>query len=72
MPFFGFVGHFCSIGSWDPERCPSGEYQDEIGQYDCKDCPEGYYCDNVMTPVVLYNDTECPTGMWSCCVNLHL
>ena len=55
-------GHYCEEGSHSPARCPSGTYQDEYGQWQCKACPPGYYCDNTMDPVVLYNDTYCPTG----------
>ena len=56
------LGHYCLQGSIEPLRCISGEYQDEIGQSECKDCPQGYFCDNVYEPVVLYNDSYCPTG----------
>ncbi|XP_070552128.1 fibrillin-2-like [Ptychodera flava] len=58
------LGHYCPEGSPEPVRCPSGEYQDEIGQWECKDCPEGYFCDNTMEPVVLYNNSWCPTGFY--------
>lgn len=56
------MGHYCPEGSDSPLRCASGSYQDDIGQWDCKGCPAGFYCDNTMSPVVLYNNTYCPTG----------
>lgn len=57
-------GHYCPEGSSAPQRCPSGSFQDEFGQWACKSCPAGYFCDNVMSPVVLYNDSYCPTGYY--------
>ena len=56
------TGHYCVQGSSQPARCASGYYQDELGQVACKDCPIGYFCDNVMQPVVLYNNSACPKG----------
>lgn len=60
---FHLSGHYCPTGSSEPIRCDSGSYQDEIGQSGCKDCPEGFYCDNTEEPVVLYNNSMCPTGL---------
>ena len=70
MLSLSFSGHFCPMGSTNPIRCPSGYYQDELGSYECKDCPSGYYCDNTMDPVVLYNGSHCPTGMFLSNVNV--
>ena len=43
-------------------RCWSGSYQDELCQSSCKDCEAAYFCDNTLDPVVLYNNSACPTG----------
>lgn len=58
------MGHYCPVGSSAPLRCASGSYQDELGQSNCKGCPAGYFCDNIMDPVVLYNDSYCPMGYY--------
>lgn len=57
-------GHYCPSGSPSPQRCPSGNYQDDIGQSDCKGCPAGYYCDSTLSPVVLFNNSACPEGFY--------
>ena len=57
-------GHHCPEGSVSPVRCASGSYQDEFGQAECKACPAGYFCDNVIDPVVLYNNSACPVGFY--------
>lgn len=58
------MGHYCPEGSTAPIRCLSGTYQDETHQVECKPCPPGYFCDNTIQPVVLYNDSSCPTGFY--------
>ena len=55
-------GHFCSMGTPDQVRCPSGAYQDEYGRNDCKECLSGYYCDSTATPVVSVQNFSCPEG----------
>ena len=41
------VGHYCPLGTADPEPCPKGTYNNETGlekEADCVECPAGEYC----------------------------
>ena len=62
--FYIILGHYCPQGTHEEIRCEPGEYQDQTGQATCKVCVAGYYCDNTLGPVVMYNDTVCPSGLY--------
>ena len=53
------MGNRCPEGSWAPEPCPQGSYQDEEGKKDCKVCPAGSYCGALNGTVI---PTLCPAG----------
>ena len=57
------VGHFCVSGSRQPQRCPSGFYQDEANKDACNVCPLGFFCDNRIR-VVSLNTSVCPPGYY--------
>ena len=43
-------GHFCPLGTADPEPCPQGTYNNFTGleeMLDCIQCPAGQYCSGV-------------------------
>ena len=43
-------GHFCLLGTADPEPCPKGTYNNATGRQrieDCIDCPAGEYCEQI-------------------------
>ena len=52
------------MGSFEPQICENGTYQNEIGQSSCKECPAGYFCDNTLAPVVLNYTGLCPSGYY--------
>ena len=57
------IGHFCVSGSFQPQRCASGFYQDKESRSSCEVCAAGYYCDN-RVGIVLLNDSICPPGYY--------
>ena len=43
-------GHFCPVGTADPEPCPKGTFNNGTGLEaigDCIDCTPGMYCEEV-------------------------
>ncbi|CAG9336329.1 unnamed protein product [Blepharisma stoltei] len=54
---FCSAGYYCPTGSWEPIKCPDGQYQDQTMQSTCKTCSEGKYCESPATA-----ETDCPAG----------
>ena len=58
-------GHSCPSGSFQPQPCPAGTYQDLPGQSACLACPPGFYCNpssNDLAPIVSFDEYVCPVG----------
>ena len=58
------AGHFCSLASPEPSRCPSGTYQDLARQSACKTCPPGFYCNSSTVPITSLAGRECLEGYY--------
>ncbi|KAL8431207.1 hypothetical protein Efla_000152 [Eimeria flavescens] len=46
-PQYCTAGHYCAIGSVQPQKCPAGTLspaEGNISSSDCLACPPGYYC----------------------------
>ena len=58
------AGHFCIVGSIDPEACPWGSFGAIAGQGTCELCPERFTCQipGTVTP------SPCPPGAY-CAAN---
>ena len=60
-------GHFCLSGSFEPQPCPPGTFQDAPVQSECLPCPPGYYCDpaeNGDSPITSFLSFVCPEGSY--------
>ena len=65
--YFCPQGHFCIPGSFEPQPCPAGTYQNASAQSGCELCPSGYYCDpseNGMFPITSFVEFVCPEGFY--------
>ena len=52
-------GYYCNRGSWKPQLCEAGSFNNEIGQKKCKFCPAGFYCPQ---GTLSYLNNFCPAG----------
>jgi hypothetical protein len=57
------TGHYCPMGSIDPQACPPGKFSISTGNINasqCLECTPGFYCPNSSTIIPLH----CPSGFY--------
>ena len=58
------AGYICKEGVDQPEKCPSGSYQNLPLQDTCKECPKRFYCNAAYGGVDNFNLYVCPEGYY--------